>query len=161
MTIFFIVLRFTNLYGDPLHWSTQKSGFYTFLSFLNTSKYPPSLCFIAMTIGPGLIFLSLIETVQNKLTNVLSIYGRVPFFYYVLHFFLIHAICVIVFFATGNNSNDIIDRNVPLLFRPQHWGFDLPVVYAIWFFVIAVLYKPCKWFDAYRRTNHQWWLSYL
>jgi uncharacterized membrane protein len=161
ITIFFIILRYINLYGDPSHWSMQKNGLYTFLSFLNTSKYPPSLCYITMTIGPALIFLSLIETVQNKLTNILGVYGRVPFFYYVLHFYLIHVICVIAFFATGHTSKDIVDINTPFLFRPQHWGFDLPIMYLIWLFVIIVLYKPCKWFDQYRRSHHQWWLSYL
>ena len=161
VTIFFIVIRFINLYGDPVHWSTQKNGLYTFLSFINASKYPPSLCYASMTLGPALIFLSLIETVQNKITNVLSMYGRVPFFFYVLHFYLIHLICVIIFFATGHTSKDIVDANVPFLFRPQHFGFDLPIVYAVWLFVIIVLYKPCKWFDNYRKNHRQWWLSYL
>jgi uncharacterized membrane protein len=161
VTIFFMVIRFINMYGDPAHWSIQKNGLYTFLSFINTSKYPPSLCYTCMTLGPLLIFVSLIESVQNKITNVLSMYGRVPFFFYVLHFYLIHVICVIIFFATGHTSKEIVDTNTPFLFRPQHFGFDLPVVYAIWLFVIIVLYKPCKWFDNYRRNHRQWWLSYL
>ncbi len=161
VTIFFILLRYVNMYGDPSHWSTQKNNLYTFLSFLNTSKYPPSLCYATMTIGPALIFLSLIETVQNKLTDMLSMFGRVPFFFYVLHFYLIHTICVILFFATGHTSNDIIDFNTPFLFRPQKFGFDLPVVYLIWLFVIILLYKPCQWFDNYRKSHREWWLSYL
>ncbi|HEY2726677.1 MAG TPA: hypothetical protein VGI61_05860, partial [Parafilimonas sp.] len=78
-----------------------------------------------------------------------------------LHFYLIHIICVILFYATGHTSKGIVDPNSPFLFRPQHFGFNLPVVYAIWLFVIIALYKPCKWFDNYRRTHHQWWLSYL
>lgn len=161
VTIFFLILRLINSYGDPNHWSAQKNGLYTLLSFLNASKYPPSLCYLCMTIGPGLMLLGLMETVRNKFTNVLGMYGRVPFFYYVLHFYLIHIICVILFFATGNTAKDIVDVNTPFLFRPQHWGFGLPVVYAIWLFVILVLYKPCKWFDQYRKTHHKWWLSYL
>jgi uncharacterized membrane protein len=161
VTIFFIVLRLINSYGDPSHWSTQKNGLYTFFSFLNCSKYPPSLCYLSMTIGPALIFLSLIETVQNKFTNILSMYGRVPFFYYVLHFYLIHIICVILFYATGHTSKDIIDVNTPFFFRPLNFGFNLWIVYAIWLFVIVVLYKPCKWFDNYRKSHRQWWLSYL
>ncbi len=161
LTLFFIVVRFINRYGDPDPWSTQRKGIYTFLSFLNVSKYPPSLCYTAMTLGPALIFLSLIETVRNRVTNILSMYGRVPFFYYVLHFYLIHIICVILFFATGNTSKNIVDSNTPFLFRPQTFGFSLGVVYLIWLFVIVVLYKPCKWFDNYRKTHRQWWLSYL
>jgi len=161
VTLFFIVLRFIDVYGDPSHWSTQKNGLYTFLSFINTSKYPPSLCYTTMTLGPALIFLSLTETVRNRFTNILGIYGRVPFFFYVLHFYLIHTIGVIVFFATGHTSKEIVDVNTPFLFRPQHFGFDLPIVYAIWLFVIITLYRPCKWFDNYRKTHRQWWLSYL
>jgi uncharacterized membrane protein len=161
VTIFFIALRFVNIYGDPAPWSTQKNGLFTFLSFLNTSKYPPSLCYTAMTLGPALIVLALTETLQNKFSKILSIYGRVPFFYYVLHFYLIHIICVILFYATGHTSKDIVDVNSPFLFRPQHFGFDLPIVYTIWLFVIIVLYKPCKWFDNYRKTHRQWWLSYV
>lgn len=161
VTIFFVVLRFINMYGDPAHWSVQKNSLYTLLSFLNTTKYPPSLCYASMTLGPALIILALTETVQNKFSNILSMYGRVPFFYYVVHFYLIHIICVILFFETGHTSKDIVDINTPFLFRPQHFGFNLPVVYAIWLIVIIILYKPCKWFDNYRRTHKQWWLSYL
>ena len=161
ITIFFILLRFVNIYGDPSPWSTQKNGLFTFLSFLNTSKYPPSLCYTAMTLGPALIVLALTETIQNKFSRMLGMYGRVPFFYYILHFYLIHIICVILFYATGHTSKDIVDPNSPFLFRPQYFGFDLPIVYAIWLFVIIILYKPCKWFDDYRKTHHKWWLSYL
>ncbi len=161
VTIFFIVARFINLYGDPAPWLVQKNALYTFLSFLNASKYPPSLLYLSMTIGPALVFLSLIETVQNKFTDVLSMYGRVPFFYYILHFYLIHITCVILFFATGYTSKDIVDLNTPFLFRPQHFGFNLSTVYVIWLFVVAVLYRPCKWFDQYRKSHRQWWLSYL
>jgi len=161
IVLLFIVVRFINLYGDPAHWSVQQNSLYTFFSFINTTKYPPSLCYVTMTLGLALIFLYLTETVTSKATNILSTYGRVPFFYFVLHFYLIHIICVVLFFATGHTSKDIIDANVPFLFRPQHFGFSLPVVYAIWLFVVLVLYKPCKWFDHYRRTHTQWWLSYL
>ena len=161
VTIFFILVRFINAYGDPAHWSTQKNSLYTFLSFLNCSKYPPSLCYLSMTLGPALIFLSLIETARNRFTNVVNMYGRVPFFYYVLHFYLIHSICVIFFYLTGHTSKDIIDVNSPFLFRPQHFGFNLWIVYFTWLFVIVVLYKPCKWFDQYRKNHRQWWLSYL
>jgi uncharacterized membrane protein len=160
--IFFIILRYINQYGDPAHWSVQPRGaFYTLLSFLNTSKYPPSLCYLSMTIGPALVILSLVEIVQNKASIVFSMYGRVPFFYYILHFFLIHVICVILFFATGHTAKDIVDVNSPFLFRPQHFGFNLTIVYLLWATVIIVLYKPCKWFDEYRRTHTKWWLSYL
>ncbi|MGN6354900.1 MAG: DUF1624 domain-containing protein [Parafilimonas sp.] len=159
--IFFIVLRYINQYGDPSHWSKQKNSLYTFLSFLNTSKYPPSLCYLCMTLGPVIVLLALTETVQNKFARFAGMYGRVPFFYYVLHFFLIHVICVILFFVSGHTSKDIVDMNSPFLFRPQHFGFSLGIVYVLWITVILALYKPCKWFDTYRKTHSQWWLSYL
>ncbi len=161
LIILFIILRYINQYGDISRWSTQKTNAYTFLSFLNTSKYPPSLLFLCMTLGPAIILLALTEIVQNKFTRFVSMYGRVPFFYYVVHFFLIHVVCVILFFITGHGIKDIADPNSPFLFRPQHFGFSLLIVYVLWMFLIVALYKPCKWFDDYRRTHRQWWLSYL
>lgn len=161
LTILFLLLRFINSYGDPSPWSVQKDGVYTLLSFLNTTKYPCSLQYLCMTLGPSLIILSLLESVKNKFTNILIIYGRVPFFYYVIHLFLIHAIGVVIFFATGHGSNEIVDTRTPFLFRPLHYGFDLTVVYAIWIFTIVVLYWPCKWFNNYRSSHNQWWLSYV
>ncbi len=161
LTALFIVLRLINKYGDPAPWSQQKDGMYTFLSFLNTTKYPCSLQYLSMTIGPALILLAFIEQAQNRLSKILTVYGRVPFFYYVIHFYLVHTICVILFFASGYSTKDIIDPNTPFHFRPLHFGFDLWVVYLIWLFVITVLYWPCKWFQNYKHTHHQWWLSYV
>jgi uncharacterized membrane protein len=161
VTLLFIILRLINRYGDPASWSPQKDSVYTLLSFFNTTKYPASLQFLCMTLGPALIILSLIEGVKNKLTEIFAVYGRVPFFYYILHFFIIHTICVILFYVSGYGAKDIRDPNVPFFFRPLHFGFDLWIVYLIWFFVVAVLYYPCKWFQNYKRTHHQWWLSYV
>ncbi len=159
--VFFVALRFVNVYGDPSPWSVQRSGVYTLLSFVNVSKYPPSLLYSCMTIGVALLLLSGIETAQNRASRVLQMYGRVPFFYYVLHFYLIHTLLVIFFYANGYGSKDIVNPQSPFLFRPTSFGYSLPVIYLIWLFVIIVLYKPCQWFDNYRKTHHQWWLSYL
>ena len=161
VTLFFIVLRFTNAYGDPSPWSAQRNGLYTLLSFVNVSKYPPSLLYSCMTIGIALMALSVLESVQSRASRVFQIYGRVPFFYYVLHFYLIHTLLVIFFYANGYGSKDIVNPQAPFLFRPTPFGYSLPVVYLIWLFVIGVLYKPCQWFNRYRNTHHQWWLSYL
>jgi uncharacterized membrane protein len=161
ITALFIVLRFINHYGDPALWSQQKDGAYTFLSFLNTTKYPPSLIYFCMTLGPTLILLSFTERPQNKFSNILTTYGRVPFFYYVIHLYLLHFIGVIFFFASGYGFNQAVDTNVPFLFRPTHFGFDLWGVYAVWLFVIVILYWPCKWFNRYKTNHHQWWLSYV
>ncbi|TDH23958.1 DUF1624 domain-containing protein [Segetibacter sp. 3557_3] len=159
--VLFFIVRLLNGYGDPAHWSVQRTPVYTVLSFLNVSKYPPSMLFVCMTIGIALIALALIENVRNKFTGWMTVYGRVPFFYYMLHIYLIHTICVIIFFLSGYGSNDIISDQVPFLFRPQQFGFSLPIVYGLWLLVIGLLYPLCRWFNRYKATHHQWWVSYL
>jgi uncharacterized membrane protein len=158
----FIILRFINSYGDPVQWSEQPRGaVYTFFSFLNTTKYPPSLMFLCMTLGPAIIALALLESAQNKLSKILITYGRVPFFYYVIHLYVIHFVQVIFFFASGYGWNQVVDTRTPFLFRPLNFGYDLPIVYAVWIFTIVALYWPCKWFNKYKSTHYQWWLSYV
>jgi uncharacterized membrane protein len=157
----FFVLRLFNLYGDPAPWSTQRDGVFTVLSFFNVSKYPPSLMYSCMTVGAALVVLSQTENIKNKLTKIFTVYGSVPFFYYVLHFYLIHIITVVLFFASGYNTSQIVDPKSPFLFRPSTFGYDLGIVYLVWLFVIIVLYFPCRWFSKYKKTHRQWWLSYL
>lgn len=162
LIILFVILRLLNSYGDPAPWSHQPRGtVITLLSFFNTTKYPPSLMYVCMTIGPAILFLALIEKVQSKWGNFFLVYGRVPFFYYVLHFYLIHIFCVIAFFAKGNSSGQIVTPNFPFYFRPPAFGFDLWVVYIIWIAVVLLLYPLCKWYNRYKSTHNQWWLSYL
>ncbi|HEY4323731.1 MAG TPA: heparan-alpha-glucosaminide N-acetyltransferase domain-containing protein [Mucilaginibacter sp.] len=157
----FFVFRLFNLYGDPAPWSTQRDSVYTVLSYFNVSKYPPSLMYSCMTIGAALVVLSQTEKIQNKLTKIFTVYGSVPFFYYVLHFYLIHIITVILFFASGYTTSQIIDPKSPFLFRPATFGYGLGIVYLVWLFVIIVLYFPCRWFSKYKKSHSQWWLSYL
>ena len=158
----FVLLRFSNLYGDPVAWTTQHRGpVYTFFSFLNVNKYPPSLLFLSVTIGTGMLFLAFIEKVQNRFTAVMNIYGRVPMFYYILHFYIIHTLVVIVFYVQGFGSKDIVTPDVPFLFRPNAFGFNLWGVYAVWAFVVIVLYPLCKKYNTYKSTHQKWWLSYL
>jgi uncharacterized membrane protein len=159
--LLFIVLRFINTYGDPAPWSHQRNAVYTFLSFLNTTKYPPSLMYLCMTLGPAILFLALIEKVQNKLADIFIVFGRVPFFYYIVHFFYIHILCVIAFFISGYGTKDIVPKNTPFLFRPDDFGFQLPGMYAVWLFVIITLYPLCKWYNKYKSSHYQWWLSYV
>src|SRR5262249_51979374 len=99
LILFFIALRATNLYGDPDPWSAQKNTGFTILSFINTHKYPPSLLYMCMTIGPALLFLALSEKVRNKVADIFIVYGRVPFLYYILHFYILHSIraCLFIF----------------------------------------------------------------
>lgn len=157
----FILLRLPNGYGDPAPWSTQRNWAHTLLSFLNASKYPPSLLYLCMTLGPAIIVLALTEKVQTALTKIFKVYGNVPFFYYVLHFYLIHIITVILFFASGYTTHQIVDPNSPFFFRPAGFGFSLGIVYLLWLFVVVVLYFPCRWYSRYKQTHRQWWLSYL
>ena len=159
--VFFVVFRLFNIYGDPAPWETQRNFVHTVLSFFNVSKYPPSLMYLCMTIGTSITILSLIENIQNKFTNILVVYGNVPFFYYVLHFYLIRILTVIVFFASGFTTRQIAEPNNPFFFQPKGFGYNLAGVYLVWLFVIAVLYFPCRWFSKYKKTHQQWWLSYL
>ena len=164
LLLLFILLRFINQYGDPIPWSSQPRGsVFTFLSFININKYPPSLDFLCVTIGGGMLLLSLLEGVRNKATDFFRIYGRVPMFYYILHFYLIHLLVVIFFFVQGYSTSQIVTPNNPFLFRPSDFGFNLWGVYAIWLFVVLALYPLCKKYDGYKTKNagKKWWLSYL
>jgi uncharacterized membrane protein len=158
---FFIVLRLTNAYGDPSPWKPYGTTMQTIFSFLNASKYPPSLLYCCMTIGPALVLLALLENVKAKWTNVVSIYGKVPFFYYVLHFYILHTLLAIVFFATGHNSSEITSQQAFFTFYLGDKTLHLRVVYIIWISVVALLYFPCRWFSKYKAEHKQWWLSYV
>ena len=161
--LLFLILRSVNIYGDPSRWSEQESTFKTFLSFINTSKYPPSLQFLSMTLGPALLLLFLFETteVPGNSDNVLVVYGRTPFFYFVTHLFIAHVLLIIFFFASGRSAAEIVDPASPMLFRPKEFGFSLPVVYTCWVLVVASLYFPCRWYYRYKQRNNHWWLSYV
>jgi uncharacterized membrane protein len=161
MLLLFIIVRTLNEYGDPSPWSYQRNFFYTFLSFIKVTKYPPSMLFVCITIGIALIALAFLENVQNKFTKWMTVYGRVPFFYYVLHLYLMHAFCVIAFFLSGYGADNIVSPQTPFLFRPPRFGYSLPIVYVIWFIVVLLLYPICRWYNRYKSTHHNWWLSYL
>ncbi|MEO7984223.1 MAG: hypothetical protein ABI688_09090 [Bacteroidota bacterium] len=165
LIVFFIALRYPNIYGDPFDWSRQKNGFYTFLSFMKVHKYPPSLLYMSITIGPALLLLAFLEQIRNRFTNAMLVFGRTAFFYYILHIYLIHLVAAIVFFAKGDHTmKEAIESmyQVPFLFVFRGEGFGLPVVYAIWIGVVIFLYPVCRWYDKYKRTHKEKrWLSYL
>lgn len=163
LILLFIILRAINDYGDPRHWSEQPRGvIYSFLSFFNTTKYPPSLMYLSMTLGPAILFLAFIEKVQNKVTGFFITYGRVPFFFYILHFYLMHIICIIFFYAEGYGKEDIVPEGlVPLFFRPREFGYNLWIVYGIWIAIVLMLYPLCKKYDRYKTSTHKWWTSYV
>jgi len=157
--VLFVALRLLRFYGDPVPLKEYHDVFKNLLSFLNVSKYPPSLEYTCITIGVALLILSVTENVQNKVSRVLSVYGSVPFFYYVLHFYLLHFILVLLFFLEENTTQQIVQ--IPFYFRPPTFGYNLWIVYLIWIFVVAALYYPCKWFKKYKATHKNWWLSYI
>jgi len=160
LTIFvFISLRLINIYGDPAPRKEYHDLFKNLLAFFNVSKYPPSLQYTTMTLGPAMLFLAFTENLNNWFTRVTAVYGAVPFFYYILHFYLLHTLLVVVFFATGYISKDIVQ--IPFWFRPATFGFGLPIVYLVWFCVVATLYLPCRWFKRYKENHKQWWLRYV
>lgn len=161
LTLLFVLLRTFNIYGDPAPWKIQHTTALSIVSFFNVSKYPPSLLYLTMTIGPGLLFLAAIEKVKNVFTRVLALYGSVPFSYYVLHFYLLRLLNIVFFFIQGYGISDIVTKNSIMLFRPQEFGFNLLGVYLIWLLVVGILYFPCRWFSKYKKTHQQWWLSYL
>jgi len=158
--IVFIVLRLSNKYGDLNLWSQQKNFLFTLLSFINTTKYPPSLLYILMTLGPAILFLAFAEKPLNKITNIVAVYGRVPFFYYVLHIYGIHIAFLVIGYITGFSMSELFSSYIlnPL----PGFGFTLPGIYVIWIGIVSLLYPLCKWYDAYKIANkHKWWLSYL
>lgn len=161
LIIFFLVFRYFNIYGDPSPWSIQKTTALTVISFFNVTKYPCSLLYLAITLGPALIILSVTENVSNKLTRILIVYGNVPFFYYLCHWYLIKALNVIVFYTSGFNNGQIVNPHRRNYFQPDDFGFNLLGVYVVWLVVILLLYFPCRWYGKYKSTHHQWWLSYL
>lgn len=160
----FIMLRFLNVYGNPQPWSIQNKGWFTVLSFINVQKYPPSLLYMCMTIGPAFLLLSFFEKAKNAFTEKIRIYGRVPFFYYVLHLYLIHLISAVVYMAHGHTITEAttLGKGVPFYFLAANDGYSLLVVYLIWMLVVIALYPLCRWFNSYKTTHREkWWLSYL
>lgn len=160
----FVLLRGINIYGNPTQWSEQRSGLFTFLSFLNVAKYPPSLLYILMTLGPALVFLALSERPLNAVTSKLAVFGRVPMFYYLVHILYIHLLALLGAAWTGHSWKDMVVTGwVTASPALRGYGFGLPVVYGIWIFVVLTLYPLCKWFDGYKRSHvgQQRWLSYF
>jgi uncharacterized membrane protein len=162
--LLFILIRFINVYGDPSHWSQQSSAWYSVLSFIKVTKYPPSLLYILMTLGPAILFLAVTENVSNRVSKIISIYGRVPMFYYILHIFLVHLFTLLAAGWFTNFGFKVWILKQPLWFASslKGYGFSLGIVYLVWISIVAGLYPLCKWYDNYK-TNHKekWWLSYL
>lgn len=160
----FLFLRTLNMYGDSSLWMNQKNGTLTLLSFLNVTKYPPSLLYILMTLGPAMVFLGMINRPLNSIAKKILVFGRVPFFYYVVHIYVIHLAAVIAAQTSGIGwFNMILSDRVNKVPRLKGFGYNLLTVYLIWAALILLMYPLCKWYNSYKRAHltEQKWLSYL
>jgi uncharacterized membrane protein len=158
MNAVFVLLRLTNAYGDPGPWSAQPSALVTALSFLNTTKYPPSLLFLLMTLGPTLMALALFDRIPGLLTRFYIVFGRVPLFFYVVHLYWIHGLAVGAGYLSGFDPRAFLTLLVSF---PQEYGFSLPVVYGIWIGVVMMLYPMGRWYGAFKASRPYRALAYL
>ncbi len=163
LLVFFIVVRFINIYGDPNAWSIQKNGLLTLLSFIKVHKYPPSLMFMSVTIGVAFLFLAFIEKFKNRITDTFQIYGRTALFYYAIHWYVLHIVSLICFLIRGHSMEEGTQfTQIPFRYLVPGEGFNLPLVYIFWLSVVIFIYPLCKRFDAYKQAHKEkWWLSYL
>jgi uncharacterized membrane protein len=164
LTAGFAILRGINVYGDPVRWATQKSAAFTALSFLNATKYPPSLLFLLVTLGPALLFLGAMDGRTPQFLRPALTFGRVSMFYFLLHIPFIHLLAVVVCYVRYGQAHWMFESpsvgQFPIT-PPPGWGFSLPIVYLIWVCVVIALYPLCRWFAAVKQRRGDAWLSYL
>ncbi len=158
LTVTFVLLRFANTYGDPAPWSAEPSALVTVLSFLNTTKYPPSLLFLLMTLGPALMALALFDKTPGPCTRFLIVFGRVPLFFYLVHLYVIHGLAVGAGYLSGFDPRAFLTLFPSF---PPEYGFSLPVVFGIWIGVVAMLYPPCRGYGALKASRPYPILRYL
>lgn len=165
LSVAFVLIRAINLYGDPGPWKAQPSWFWSILSFINCEKYPPSLLFLLMTLGPSIIVMALFDRDLGALTRPIVIFGRVPLFYYLLHFQLIHLITLALSYAKYGQAPWLF-TNPPwspglMTAFPKGYGYGLGVVYLAWIATVIILYPACRWFAGVKRRRQEAWLSYF
>jgi uncharacterized membrane protein len=156
----FALLRGFNIYGDARLWSVQTSPLFTAFSFLNVTKYPPSLLYALVTLGPALLLLPLLARVNGALGRALCVFGQTPLFFYVLHLYVGQAAAIALEFARGFDAasmSDFVARRAP----PETFGVGLAGAYVAWIALVIALYPLCAWFAAVKRRRRDWWLSYL
>jgi uncharacterized membrane protein len=159
LTAGFLLIRAIGIYGDPNSWKVQPAGVAaSVMSFLNTTKYPPSLDYLLMTLGPAAILCSLADGMSGALKDILVMFGRVPFAFYVAHFFLIHLFSVLFGVIQGFAVRQMMTN---FRFYPKTYGVSLPAVYAVWALVILLLYPYCRWVASVKARRRDWWLSYV
>ncbi len=164
LTAAFVALRWINVYGDPVRWTTQKSALFTVLSFLSVIKYPPSLLFLLMTLGPALVLLWAVDGGTPRVLEPARIIGKVPMFYYVLHFALIHLLAVATCLVRYHSAHWMFESpdlgHYPFS-APPGWGYSLPIVYVVWAIVVTLMYPLCRWFAELKQRRNEAWLSYF
>lgn len=164
MTLGFVALRWINVYGDPVPWTTQRSVLWTVISFLNTNKYPPSLLFLLMTLGPTLLLLGAFANGVPRVFRPALILGKVPLFFYILHFYLIHLLATAAsYLRFGEVANTFQSPDLahfPFT-QPPGWGAPPSVIYLLWIAVIVLMFPLCYWYARFKGGRKDWWLSYL
>ena len=159
---FFVILRFANFYGDPIPWKSQKSPLFTFLSFISIFKYPPSLLYTSLTLGIMFLTLAATDGVRNRFVSIVSVYGKVPLFYYILHWYLIHSLMFLLIFYQGFSWEELPFGAFQFGRPPANSGVELPYIYMIWAFVVITLYPLCKWYNGYKAAHREKkWLRYI
>lgn len=160
--VLFIIIRFVNIYGDTALWTTQKNVVFTFLSFMNVTKYPPSLLFCLVTLGIMFLLLAFAEKFSSRIQKVTLVYGKVPLFYFVVHFYVIHFLTLLMLFSQGFSFSQF-EFATGTFGRPKgiESGLSLWFIYLIWIFVVVLLYKPCQWFGKYKSEHKYWCLQYI
>jgi len=167
MIALFLVLRVINIYGDPARWSGQKSALFTVLSFFNCTKYPASLDYVLITIGPALLLLAWYEKRSFGAANPLTVFGRVPLFYFILHFYAIHLLLAVFSFIQYGGGAARFVFNPPAALNgskemyPPDFGYPLWVTYAVWIGLVVALYPLCRWYAGVKARSKSRWLSYL
>jgi uncharacterized membrane protein len=157
--VLFVILRFINIYGDPAPWFAQKNSLYTFFSFINISKYPPSLFYALATLGIIFFVFYFSEGKSGSVIKVVSVYGKVPLFYFILHFYIIHILGIIMVRVQGFGWPEIFSSQFG---RPPGSGIELPYIYLIWIALVVCLYPVCLWYGKYKQRHpEKEWLRYL
>jgi uncharacterized membrane protein len=162
--VLFLLLRSVDVYGDPRHWhATGPVQAPTLLRFINTSKYPASLQFLLMTLGPVILLLPLADRARGKIGEIVAVFGRVPMFYYLLHIPVIHLSAVIVSLAREGRVNPWLFGNHPAMSPPPPEGYmwSLALLYGVFVIVVAILYFPCRWYARRKATNPAPWMRYI
>ncbi len=175
LTIAFIVLRLTNLYGNPPvglggvsqgPWHIQPTLEKTMILFFDVEKYPPSLQFLLMTLGPALLLLAWLDkrldgrqAISPALSPLLT-FGRVPMFFYILHLYLIHSLAILTAVAFHQPVGWLLHGGF-MFGAPDGWGYNLPFVYLVWMTAVVILYFPCRWYEGVKQRRKDWWLSYI